>query len=66
MLILTYIDFLKFYFRLKNLTKKISYIIYKILWLLDFFIKFVLRRSMLIWFKEFIEEDSYKVVKILN
>lgn len=66
MLILTYIDFLKFYFRFKNLTKKISYIIYKILWLLDFFIKFVLRRSMLIWFKEFIEEDSYKVVKILN
>ena len=34
--------------------------------MLDFFIKFVLRRSMLIWFKEFIEEDSYKVVKILN
>ena len=32
----------------------------------DFFFKFALRRSVLIWIKEFIEQDSYKVIKILN
>lgn len=32
----------------------------------DVFFKYVLRRSMLIWFKEFIEYDSYKVIKISN
>tara|TARA_B110000977_G_scaffold53274_1_gene72375 strand:- start:772 stop:1596 length:825 start_codon:yes stop_codon:yes gene_type:complete len=34
--------------------------------LLDFFFKIILKKSLLIWFKDFIEEESYKVMKIFN
>ncbi len=46
--------------------KNLSFIIYKALFYLDKFLLFFTKRSFLIWFKEFIEEDSYRVINILN
>jgi len=48
------------------LVKKISYIIYKIIYLVDVLFNKITKRSILIWFKDFIEEDSYKAVNILD
>ena len=48
------------------MTKKISYILYKLIKLFDILFMRLTRRSFLIWFKDFIEEDSYKSIKILN
>ena len=48
------------------MTKKILYIVYKCLKILDkiFFILF--KKSFLIYFSDFFQEDSYKTVVILN
>ena len=48
------------------MTKKLSYFFYKIIVLLDRVFLFFTKRSLLIWFKDFIEEDSYKSLMILN
>ena len=46
--------------------KKLSYSFYKILVSLDRILLFLTKRSLLIWFKDFIQEDSYKSLTILN
>ena len=46
--------------------KKLSYLIYKILKILDILLLKITGRSFLIWFSEFIENDSYKKIKILD
>ena len=46
--------------------KKISFIIYKILFFLDLIFYKITKRSILIWFKEFIQNDSYKSISILD
>lgn len=46
--------------------KKISYFIYKILWIVDLIIYKVTNRKLLIWFSEFIEKDSYRERIILE
>ena len=46
--------------------KKISYIIYQIFIFFDKTLKFLTKRSVLIWFKEFIHNESYKKIEILN
>ena len=48
------------------MVKKLSYLIYKILKILDIFFHKIAGRSFLIWFSEFIENDSYKKIKILD
>jgi len=48
------------------MTKKISYILYKLIKLFDILFMRLTKRSILIWFKDFIEEDSYKSIKILS
>ena len=46
--------------------KKISYLIYKFLWVIDLILNKFTRRKLLIWFSEFIEQDSYKEKTILE
>ena len=46
--------------------KKISYLIYKILTYLNNIFKFITKRSFLIFFKDFIENDSYTSINIQN
>ena len=46
--------------------KKLSYVIFKILKLIDNFLKILTKRSFLIWFKDFIEKDSYKTIMLDN
>ncbi len=46
--------------------KFISYILYKILYSIDSLFRLIFKRSFLVWFKEFINEDSYKKIKIFN
>ena len=46
--------------------KKISYIVYKILWFIDFLLHKLIKRKLLVWFSEFIEEDAYRQIKIQN
>jgi len=46
--------------------KKISYLIYKILTYLNNVFKFITKRSFLIFFKDFIENDSYTNINIQN
>ena len=46
--------------------KKISYLIYKFLWVIDLILNKFTRRKLLIWFSEFIEQDSYKEKMILE
>ena len=48
------------------MVKKLSYIIYKIIFFIDILFNKITKRSILIWFKEFIEDDSYKTINILN
>ena len=49
-----------------KLIKKLSYIIYKIIFFIDILFNKITKRSILIWFKEFIQDDSYKTINILN
>ena len=44
------------------MTKILSYLIYKTLFFFDFIFKIISKRSILIYFKEFMEKDSYKKI----
>ena len=46
--------------------KKLSYLIYKILWFLDIILKKITGRKLLIWFSEFIENDSYREIEVFE
>ena len=46
--------------------KKLSYIIFGILFFLDKIFKKITNRSILIWFNDFVQERSYKSIKILD
>ena len=46
--------------------KKLSYLFFRILFFLDTIFKNLTRRSVLIWFNDFIQEKSYKSCKILE
>ena len=46
--------------------KKISYFFYKILLTLDKIFQLITKRSILNWFKDFFQKDSYKKISILN
>ena len=46
--------------------KKISYFIYKVLFFLDKLFFLIIKRSILVWFKEFLISDSYKEILILD
>ncbi len=48
------------------MTKKISYIFYKFIKLFDSLLLFLTNKSLLMWFKDFFHEDSYKKIKILE
>ena len=48
------------------MTKKLSYICFSLLVFLDKIFKIITKRSILIWFNDFIQERSYKSIKILN
>ena len=51
---------------LKKMIKKLSYLIFNLLKFLDFLIKIITKRSILIWFKDFLEKNSYKKLNINN
>ena len=44
--------------------KNLSYFLFKILFYLDKFFLFLTKRSLLIWFKDFIDQEFYKSLKI--
>ena len=46
--------------------KKLSYICFSLLVFLDKIFKIITKRSILIWFNDFIQERSYKSIKILD
>ena len=48
------------------MVKKLSYIIFSILFFLDKVFKIITKRSILIWFNDFVQERSYKSIKILD
>ena len=48
------------------MVKKLSYVIFNLLVFLDKFFKIITKRSILIWFNDFIQERSYKSIKILD
>ena len=48
------------------MTKKISYFFYKILLTLDKIFQLITKRSILNWFKDFFQKDSYKKISILS
>lgn len=48
------------------MVKKIAFIFYKIIFILDAIFNKITKRSILIWFKEFIENDSYEKIKIFK
>ena len=48
------------------MVKKFSYICFIILVFLDKIFKILTKRSILIWFNDFIQERSYKSIKILE
>ncbi len=48
------------------MVKKLSYICFSILVFLDKIFKILTKRSVLIWFNDFIQERSYKSIKILD
>ena len=48
------------------MTKKLSYICFSLLVFLDKIFKIITKRSILIWFNDFIQERSYKSIKILG
>ena len=48
------------------MSKRISFLIYKVLYFIDLFFFKITRRRFLIWFNEFIQSDSYKYILILN
>ena len=46
--------------------KKLSLFCFKILSFLDKIFNIITKRSILVWFKEFIQNESYKKIQILN
>tara|TARA_B100000989_G_C19453192_1_gene432746 strand:+ start:141 stop:1001 length:861 start_codon:yes stop_codon:yes gene_type:complete len=48
------------------MVKKFAFVLYKILIFFDLIFKNLTKKSFLIWFNDFIQDDSYRVVKILN
>ena len=48
------------------MVKKLSYLCFKVLVFFDTIFKTLTKRSVLIWFNDFIQERSYKSVKILD
>ena len=46
--------------------RKISFVLYKIIYYFDLLFYKVTKRSILVWFKEFIQNDSYTSISILN
>ena len=48
------------------MVKKISYLIFSILFFLDKIFKIITKRSILIWFNDFFQQRSYKSIKILD
>ena len=48
------------------MVKKLSYICFRILSYLDKIFKIITKRSIIIWFNDFINEQSYKSIKILG
>ncbi len=46
--------------------KKISYLIFKLISLLNFIFEKIFRRNFLIYFKEFLEESSYQTINICD
>jgi len=46
--------------------KKFSYFLYKILFYVDKVLKILTKRSILIWFNDFLIEDSYRSISILG
>ena len=44
--------------------KQFSYILYKLIKLVDFFFKFIFNRSFVSWFKDFSMDESYTSIKI--
>ena len=50
----------------KIMIKKISYILFIILFFLDKIFKILTKRSFLIWFPDFLQEKSYRKIKILG
>ena len=48
------------------MVKKLSYICFSILVFLDKIFKIITKRSVLIWFNDFIQERSYRSIKILD
>ena len=48
------------------MAKKLSYICFSLLVFLDKIFKIITKRSILIWFNDFIQERSYKSIKILG
>ncbi len=48
------------------MVKQISFILYKIIFYIDKFFYFLIKRNILIWFKDFLHQDSYKFIKISN
>ncbi len=50
---------------INNILKKVFYVIYKILLILDLILNKITRKRFLYWFREFFERDSYKT-KIVN
>ena len=46
--------------------KRLSYFIYKVLWFIDFILNKITGRKLLIWFSEFIENDSYREIIVLK
>ena len=48
------------------MVRKLSYLCFKICVFLDTIFKILTKRSVLIWFNDFIQERSYRSIKILN
>ena len=48
------------------MVKKLSYICFSLLVFLDKIFKIITKRSILIWFNDFVQERSYKSIKILD
>tara|TARA_B100000795_G_scaffold236636_1_gene196861 strand:+ start:1505 stop:2371 length:867 start_codon:yes stop_codon:yes gene_type:complete len=48
------------------MVKKLSYIFFSILFFLDRIFKILTKRSILIWFPDFLQAKSYRSIKILN
>ena len=48
------------------MNKKISYVFYRVIFFLNILYKFLTKKDFLIWFKDFIENDTYTTKNILN